>query len=60
MRQAGWGVDRSLNGGVGRLLRQLLTLDDHLDVVFVLSPGIVVAPPHGSLVLALQAEMLAC
>lgn len=44
---------------VRRLLRELLALDYHLDVFFVFPSHVVVAPPHGSLVLALQAEMLA-
>lgn len=42
------------------LLGELLPLDDHLDVVLVLSPRIVVAPPHWSLIFADEAEMLAC
>ena len=43
-----------------RLLGELLSLDDDLDVVLVLSSRFVVAPPHWSLVLALQTEMFAC
>lgn len=43
-----------------RLLRQLLPLDDHFDVVLVLAPGIIVAPPHGSLVFTDEAKVLAC
>lgn len=43
-----------------RLLRELLALDDDLDIVLVLSAHIVVAPPHWSLILARQTEMFAC
>ncbi len=39
--------------------RKASALDDHLDVILVLSPRIVVAPPHWPLVLADEAEMLA-
>ena len=45
--------------GVRCLLRQLLPLDDHLDVVLVISPRVIVAPPHGALVLAREAEVFA-
>lgn len=68
MRQARWGVDRSLDGGVRcvrrvrrvrRLLRELLALDNHFDVVLLLPARLVVAPPHRPLILALQAEVSA-
>ena len=59
MRKPRRGADRSLDG-VGSLLRELLALDDHLDVVLVFSPRLVVAPPHRPLVLALQPQVLAC
>lgn len=42
------------------LFGQLLALDDGLDVFLVLPARIVVAPPHGPLVLALETEMFAC
>lgn len=40
-----------------RFLRELLALDDHLDVVFLHSPLLIVAPPHWSLVFAAKSEM---
>lgn len=41
------------------LLSKLLALDNDLDVFLVSSARIVIAPPKRSLILALQAEMLA-
>ena len=45
--------------GLCILLFQLLALDDDLDVFLVSSARLVVAPPNWSLILALEAEMLA-
>lgn len=47
-------------GGGVCLFRQLLSLDDHLDVIFLAPALIVVAPPHWSLVLASKAKVFAC
>jgi hypothetical protein len=41
------------------LLGELLPLDDHLDVVLLVPPLIVVAPPHWSLIIASQSQILA-
>ena len=46
--------------GVRGLLRELLPLDDHLDVLLLLPPSIVVAPPYRPLVFTYKPEMLAC
>lgn len=48
--RACWGV---------ALLCELLSLDDQLDIVFLLSPLIVVAPPHWSFVFASKSKMFA-
>jgi hypothetical protein len=42
------------------LLLQLGMLDDILDVLLLLAALLVVAPPHGSLILALEAKIAAC
>ena len=38
---------------------ELLALDDLLNVVLVLLPGFVIAPPHWPLVFAAESEILA-
>lgn len=43
-----------------RLLGKLLLLDRILDHFLLLSPLLSIAPPHRSLVIALQSKMSAC
>nr|POE63201.1 hypothetical protein CFP56_04104 [Quercus suber] len=57
MAQTGRGVD--VQRGLRRLLGQLGVLDQVLDLLLLLSTQLAVAPPHGPLVIASQAEMLA-
>ena len=49
-----------LAGGRRGLLCELLPLNDHLDVVFLQSALIIVAPPHGPLVFTSKPEVFAC
>lgn len=58
MAEAGWGVGAHRDALSG-LLIELGALDDILDDFFLVSSLLVVAPPHGPLVFALEAEMLA-
>jgi hypothetical protein len=44
---------------MGSLLGELGPLDDVLDVLLLISPLLVVAPPHWPLVFALESEMSA-
>ena len=44
---------------LARLLVRLCTLDDALDVVLLLPSLLAVAPPHRSLVVALETEVFA-
>jgi len=60
MAQARWGVHVRRSLHLGGLLRKLSVLDDVLDGFFLLSSLFAIAPPHWSLVVASQSQMLAC
>lgn len=60
MRQSWWGVGARRHDLRRGLLRELLALDDHLDVILLPPSLFAIAPPHRSLVIALQSQILAC
>lgn len=51
-------VDRSCRRSRG-FLGQLLALDDHLDVLLLISAVLIVTPPHWSFVLAAKSKVFA-
>lgn len=59
MRQSRWGVCTSCGSLIG-LFRQLGSLDDVLDGLLLRLALLIVAPPEGPLVFALQSEVFAC
>jgi hypothetical protein len=59
MVQTGGSAGRQWHS-MGILLLQLGVLDDVLDVLLLIAALLVVAPPHGSLVFTLEAEIAAC
>lgn len=58
VREARRRAHRSLNG-MRLLFSKLLTLDDGLDLFFLVAASIIVTPPDGSLVFTNKAKMLA-
>jgi hypothetical protein len=58
MTQAWWGVGAH-GDTLGALLVELGALDDVLDHLLLIPPLLVVAPPHWSLVFALETKMFA-
>jgi hypothetical protein len=55
-----WGSVRAQSDALCALLVELCALDDVLDDFLLVASLLVVAPPHWSLVFALQTEMFAC
>ena len=58
MRQSWRGVGAGCDD-LRCLLGELLPLDDHLDIVLLVPPLIIIAPPHWSLVVASKSQILA-